>query len=337
MTDPSRHPSASRLRVLPARGGDSLHVAADGRARGAISTRGRGGRDAQSRRKRVGDRVGSALYLLPSLGLVGVLLLVPFGYTVYLSFTEYDGLTPASWVGLDNFTTLFHDERFMRSLLNTLIWTIGTLLLPVLLGLLIAVLTNNSGWATWVRYAFVLPYAISGTATAVIWGFVLRSDGALNQLLGGLGLDSLQREWLLTWPMNTIVMVLANTWQAVGIAVILFLVGLQTVPRETVEAGMIDGASGFRLFRHVVFPQLRAVTVVVVGISIANSLRVFDVIWMLTKGGPGWVSETLAVTMYRQTFVVSDYGLGAAVAVVLAAIVVSASWIYLRQQMPKRP
>ena len=100
---------------------------------------------------------------------------------------------------------------------------------------------------------------------------------------------------------------------------------------------MLDGASGFRLFRNVVFPQLRPVTVVVVGISIANSLRVFDVIWMLTKGGPGWVSETLAVTMYRQTFTVSDYGLGAAVAVVLAVIVVSASWIYLRQQMPKRP
>jgi ABC-type sugar transport system permease subunit len=297
----------------------------------------RGGADAQSRRKALAARLGSALYLLPAVALVGVLLLVPFGYTVYQSLTEYDGINPAEFVGFDNYSTLLQDERFHRSLLNTLIWTVGTLLLPVLLGLAIAVLTNTSGWATWVRYAFVLPYAISGTATAIIWGFILRSDGALNQMLGAFGLDSLRNEWLLSWPTNTIVMVLANTWQAVGIAVILFLVGLQTVPRETVEAGMLDGAKGFRLFRHVVFPQLRPVTVVVVGISIANSLRVFDVIWLLTQGGPGWVSETLAVTMYRQTFVVSDYGLGAAVAVVLAAIVVSASWVYLRQQMPKRP
>lgn len=294
-------------------------------------------RDGASAQSVVVARLGSAIYLLPALVLVGGLLLVPFGYTVYLSLTEYDGIRPAELIGLENYTFLFHDERFHRSLLNTLIWTVGTLLLPVLLGLLIAVLTNRSGWATWVRYAFVLPYAVSGTATAIIWGFVLRSDGALNQMLSAFGLDALQREWLLSWPMNTIVMVLANTWQAVGIAVILFLVGLQTVPRETVEAGMLDGASGFRLFRYVVFPQLRPVTVVVVGISIANSLRVFDVIWMLTEGGPGWVSETLAVTMYRQTFVVSDYGLGAAVAVVLAVIVVSASWVYLRQQMPKRP
>lgn len=280
--------------------------------------------------------VRSAAYLLPAVVLVGALLLVPFGYTVYQSLTEYDGISPAEFVGFDNYVTLFGDERFHQSLLNTLIWTVGTLLLPVVLGLLIAVLTNRTGWAMWVRYAFVLPYAISGTATAVIAGFVLRSDGALNQALRAIGLDSLQREWLLTWPMNTVVMVVANTWQAVGIAVILFLVGLQTVPRETVEAGMLDGATGARLFRHVVLPQLRPVTVVVVGISIANSLRVFDVIWLLTQGGPGWVSETLAVTMYRQTFVVSDYGMGAAVAVVLAVVVVSASWLYLRKQMPKR-
>jgi multiple sugar transport system permease protein len=181
----------------------------------------------------------------------------------------------------------------------------------------------------------VLPFAISGTATAVIWGFILRSDGALNQALGALGLESLRSSWLLEWPANTIVMILANSWQAVGVAVILFAVGLQTVPPETVEAGKLDGATGFRLFRSIVFPQLRAVTVVVVGISIANSLRVFDMIWLLTGGGPGRRSETLAVTMYRQTFVTSDYGFGSAVAVVLAAVVVAASWSYLHRQMPR--
>jgi len=281
-------------------------------------------------------RAGSAGFLAPAVLLVAVLLLVPFAVTLYQSFTQYDGIRPARFIGLDNYERLATDSGFRKSLLNTFMWTVGTLLLPVVLGLLIAVLTNGASRLAWVRYAFVLPYAISGTATAAIWGFILRSDGALNQALGFLGLESLQREWLLEWPTNTIVMIVANTWQAVGVAVILFLVGLQTVPQETVEAGTLDGASGLRLFRHIVFPQLRPVTVVVVGISIANSLRVFDVIWLLTQGGPGRVSETLAVTMYRQTFVVSDYGFGAAVAVVLAVIVVGASWIYLRQQMPKR-
>jgi len=130
-------------------------------------------------------------------------------------------------------------------------------------------------------------------------------------------------------------MIIASTWQAIGVTVILFLVGLQAIPPETVEAGSLDGAGGMRLFWHVVLPQLRPVTVVVIGISIANSLRVFDLIWLLTKGGPGAVSETLAVTMYRQTFIVSDYGYGAAVAVVLAVIVVGASWAYLGQQLKR--
>jgi multiple sugar transport system permease protein len=268
---------------------------------------------------------------------VTALLLVPFAVTVFQSFTAFDGLGTPRFDGIANYRELITDSGFLRSMLNTLMWTIGTLILPVALGLVIAVLTNATGWAAWVRYAFVLPYAISGTATAVVWGFILRSDGALNQALGLVGLENLQTEWLLNWPSNTIVMILAGTWQLVGVAVILFLVGLQTVPPETVEAGTLDGASGFRLFRHIVFPQLRAVTVVVVGISIANSLKVFDLIWLLTAGGPGGASETLAVTMYRQTFVISRYGFGSAIAVVLAVVVVSTSWFYLRRQMPQRP
>ena len=175
--------------------------------------------------------------------------------------------------------------------------------------------------------------SLSGAATAVIWGFILRSDGALNQAISFLGMTPPAAGWLLEWPGNTIVMIVANTWQATGVTVILFLVGLQSIPQETVEAGQLDGASGMRLFWNVVLPQLRPVTIVVIGMSIANSLRVFDLIWLLTKGGPGGVSETLAVTMYRQTFIISDYGYGAAVAVVLAIIVVASSWAYLRRQL----
>jgi multiple sugar transport system permease protein len=203
------------------------------------------------------------------------------------------------------------------------------------IGLAIAVFTNSMRGGKWIRWVFVLPYALSGTATAVVWGFLLRSDGAINQAIASLGATPPTSGWLLQWPTNTIVMIFANTWQATGVAVILFLVGLQSIPQETVEAGMLDGATGMRLFGHVVFPQLQPVTIVVIGISITNSLRVFDMIWLLTKGGPGGVSETLAVTMYRKTFIVNDYGYGSAVAVVLAALVVAASYAYLRQQIRK--
>lgn len=280
---------------------------------------------------RTKDRLSAIPFLVWAVALVAVMLLLPFAATVYQSLTNDDGFT-STFIGFENYLALLEDPTFGRSLLNTLLWTVGTLILPVGLGLLIAVLTNSVPGGRWLKYVFVLPYALSGTATAVIWGFILRSDGALNQAIEFFGGDASTSGWLLTWPTNTIVMIIASTWQATGVTVILFMIGLQAIPKEVVQAGELDGASGMRLFWHVVLPQLRPVTIVVVGMSIANSLRVFDLIWLLTKGGPGAASETLAVTMYRQTFILSDYGTGAAVAVVLSVIVVGASWFYLRHQ-----
>lgn len=289
-------------------------------------------RSARRRAGSSGERVRSIPFLTPAVALVGLMLLVPFIATVYQSLTNDDGFT-AEFIGFDNYVRLFRDPLFGQSLLNTVMWTVGTLVLPVGIGLTVAVFTSQMKGGKWLRLAFILPYALSGAATAVIWGFILRSDGALNQAIAFFGGSPAASGWLLEWPTNTIVMILANTWQATGVAVILFLVGLQAIPPETVEAGTLDGATGGRLFWHIIVPQLRPVTVVVIGMSIANSLRVFDMIWLLTKGGPGGSSETLAVTMYRQTFIISDYGYGAAVAVVLSIIVVGASWAYLRQQL----
>ncbi len=135
--------------------------------------------------------------------------------------------------------------------------------------------------------------------------------------------------------MNTVVLILTSTWQATGVNVILFLVGVQTIPRDTLEAGEIDGATGYRLFRHITLPQLRASTVVVVGIALANALKAFDIIWILTQGGPARSSETLALTMYRETFLLDQYSYGSAVAVFLTVIVMVAFFAYLRRQMPQ--
>lgn len=279
-----------------------------------------------------GARGYALLFIAPAVALVGALLVLPFLFTVYRSFFSDDGLS-RSWVGLDNYGTLVTDETFLRSLLNTGIWTVGTLLLPVLLGLVIAVATNSSGWGRFARFAVVLPYALSGSVTAILWNFMLQTDGGVNSILDLLGLSAVAQPWLLEWPTNTLVMILATTWQATGANMILFLVGLQAIPTETIEAGRLDGAGGFRLLRDVILPQLRPITIVVIGISLVGSLKTFDIVWLLTRGGPGTASETLALTMYRQTFTLSRYGYGAAVAVVLTVIVLAASWIYLRRQL----
>jgi ABC-type sugar transport system permease subunit len=294
-------------------------------------------RPAASRRStspaRWGDRATPYLFLFPSIVLVGGWLLWPFVRTAYLSMTEYGGLGDASFIGVDNYTRLVRDPILIDSLTNTLLWVIGTLLLPVSIGLLIAVLTYELSGGALYRLPFLIPYALSGTAVGVMWEFMLRSNGALNSLLGLVGLENLERSWLLRPPVNTWSMIVAATWQGVGVSVLLFLIGLQVIPRDPVDAARLDGASGWRLFRDITFPLLRPMTIVVVGISLVNSLKTFDIIWVMTQGGPARTSETLAVTMYRETFLLFRHGYGSAIAVTLSVIVLTASWLYLSRTL----
>lgn len=282
---------------------------------------------------RVWEGMVPYLFLAPAIILVGVLLLWPFVRSSYLSFTDFDGLGTPEWVSFSNYQTLFGDSNLSRSLTNTLYWVIGSLLLPVGIGLLIAVLSFDVGGGAVYRIAFLLPYALSGTAIASLWQFILTNEGALNGVLEAIGLESLQRSWLLQPPLNTWAMIIASTWQSVGVSVLLFLIGLQVIPKDPIEAARLDGAEGWRLFWSMTFPLLRPMTVVIVGISLVNSLKTFDVIWVMTQGGPYRSSETLAVTMYRETFVLFRHGYGAAIAVVLSLIVVAVSWVYLQRSM----
>jgi ABC-type sugar transport system permease subunit len=272
-------------------------------------------------------------FLLPAVILVGGLLIWPFLSTAYLSLTEYSGLGGARFVGLANYLSFVQDPILLRSLSNTLLWVIGSLILPVGLGLFVATISFDLKGGAVYRVPFLLPYALSGTAIGVVWEFMLRRDGAINALLEAIGLGRFGQAWLLSSPLNTLSMIVASTWQSMGVAVILFLVGLQTIPREPIEAARIDGAEGWTLFRYITLPLLRPMTIVVVGITLVNSLKTFDIIWVMTQGGPSRSSETLAVTMYRETFLLFKYGYGSAIAVVLSAIVLAVSGLYLRRTL----
>lgn len=276
------------------------------------------------------DRVGRFTTLLPALVLVLLAFAVPFGYTIWSSFHS-DGLRP-KFVGLANYLAIFEDPVLQKSVLNTAIWVVGGLLLPVLLGLGLAVLTNSSLMGQITRIVVIIPFALSGTAVAVVGSAMLRQDGALNSVLDLLGLGAWQHAWLTEWPVNTFAMVVFSAWQATGAAVLLFMVGLQGIPRETMEASSIDGASGLKQFWWIVLPQLRPVTVVVVGTTIANSLKGFDYIQVLTHGGPARSTETLALSAYRTMFLLKQPNLGSAISVLLTIVVVLSAWMYLRNQ-----
>jgi multiple sugar transport system permease protein len=268
--------------------------------------------------------------------IVAGLLYLPFLWTTYLSFTRYNGLGSPEWLGVENYTAMFSDPALLTSLRNTGLWVVGTITVPVGFGLLIAVLTYNMRFGAWFRLPFLIPYAISGVAVGVIWSFVLQTGGALSQGLDTLGVPGADSRWLLDAPLNTLVMIGATAWQASGVNALLFVIGLQSIPKEPIEAARVDGASGWRLFRSILWPMLRPLTTVVVGLSIVASLKTFDVVWVMTQGGPGRSSETLAVTMYRETFVQSRYGLGGAISVFLTVVTLAASIAYLRRQLSER-
>lgn len=266
-------------------------------------------------------------YVAPAALLVAGLLYVPFLWTAYLSFTSYDGLAPPEWVGLRNFGKLLQDPALITSLGNTLLWVVGTMALPVGLGLLVAVLSYDIKGGVWYRVPFMLPYALSGAGLAMVWSPILSHDGIANLLLG------VDTAFLQKAPHNTIAMLLVWTWQQLGVNTLLFVVGLQSIPKAPIEAARLDGASGWQLFRHVIWPLMAPLTAVVVGLALVASLKTFDIVWVLTQGGPGRNSETLAVTMYKDTFVASQYGYGASVAVVLTVVTGLASYLYLRRQV----
>ncbi|MDL4771956.1 carbohydrate ABC transporter permease [Actinomadura xylanilytica] len=272
------------------------------------------------------------LYISPAVVFVAVLLYLPFVWTAYLSLTTYDGLGSAEFTGLDNYVRMFHDEALLTSIRNTLLWVVGTTVLPVGLGLLVAVLSYDLKGGGWFRLPFLLPYAMSGAGLGLIWGFILQPDGMANQVLTFFGMPGGDTEFLQDGPRNTIAMIVVWAWQQLGVNMLLFVVGLQSIPRAPIEAARIDGASGWRMFRHVIWPLMRPLTTVVFGLALVASLKTFDIVWVMTQGGPGRTSETLAVTMYRDVFVADDYGYGSAVAVLLTTITGLASYVYLRRQ-----
>jgi len=269
-------------------------------------------------------------YPLPALIIVLIFLISPVIFVIYTSLMDWDLIRPMKFVGFANYLNLFKDPVLLTSLGNTLIWVVLILSVPMILGLLLAVFIRNIWLANKIKTIFYIPLAISGTAIGVIWKWIFSRIGLLNDFLIAIGIIKEPINWLLEIPGNTFAMIAASTWQITGINMILFLIGLQNIPSEVLEAAKIDGANDWKTFIHVILPLLKQITTVVVVLNIIGSFKVFEIIWVITSGGPGRGSETLALSMYVQSFGLFQMGYGAAIAVVLSLIIFAIGIFYLR-------
>jgi raffinose/stachyose/melibiose transport system permease protein len=247
---------------------------------------------------------------------------VPVGFGGYYAFTDWDGLTHASWVGLRNFRGIFADQVARGSLWHTLVLAgcfvvaVNAIGLTLALGLHRAVKSRHL-----LRALFFAPVVLSPLATSYLWQWIFDYQGALNRALGAVGLESWRRAWTGEPRTALWTILVVMIWQFSGLAMVLYLAGLQGISDEVYEATLVDGASAWLRLRRVVLPLLAPAVTVSATMTLIIGLRAFDQVIGLTDGGPVGSTETLATQVYKQTFFLGRYGYGAALALILTALI----------------
>ena len=269
------------------------------------------------------------LYILPAVVLVAVFFISSILFTLYLSFHDWDGVNKMTFAGMKNYILLFKDSNFLISVRNTLIWVVSSLVTTVILPLILAIMITRSSFIKLFTNVFYFPTAISRTVGGLIMATLLSTYG-LPYLLGQLGHPEVVKDWLAIPGVNTFIMILTGIWQGIGLNLVLYVSALRNVDRSAVESAMLDGAGPVRIYTSVILHLIRPTIIVVLLMSLVNSFKVFDGIWVMTKGGPYRSSETLAITMYEESFIYNRYGRGAAVAIVLTVVILIVSYFNLK-------
>lgn len=255
---------------------------------------------------------------------------IPILFSFVLAFSEWDSFSPIKFVGLQNFIKLFSDETFIISLTNTVKYTIFVVPLTMICALGLALLLNKKikGIAIF-RTLFFFPYITSLVAVAVVWNMLFHPTmGPINQFLG-LFLNNLPG-WTSSSQWALFAIIIVSVWRYMGYYMILYLAGLQSIPRELYEAASMDGANKWKQFWNVTLPSLRPTTFFVMIMLTINSFKVFDLVQVMTEGGPGRSTNVLVYQIYNEAFVNFKFGYASAISMILFIIVLAITIIQIR-------
>ena len=279
-------------------------------------------------RARHSDRVIGAAFVIPSIALFLLFTIYPLYRTVTLSFTDWDGISAhAHNVGFANYTRAMHDHLWWVSLGHGLFFVVTALVLMNGTGLALALAVDRikRGQGLY-RIVFYIPTILSGIVVAVIWKWIYQpAGGPLNELLGSVGLGSLQRPWLATGGTAIWAVAFASMWTGLGYPFLFYLAGLQNVPTELVEAARIDGASGWQVFRNVTLPSIRHVITLVNILTILGGMQIFNVVLAMTNGGPSYATEVPVLHVYREAFTFLHFGYASALSVMFGLLLLIVS------------
>ncbi|WP_298845494.1 carbohydrate ABC transporter permease [uncultured Salinicola sp.] len=278
-------------------------------------------------------RIGVVL-IAPTVLVFCAVILYPLISAIYLSlFSIYTPTLAGEWVGVDNYTALLASGDFWNAALNTLIWTVGTLMLQLVFGVAMALLLNQSiVFQSLARSLVLFPYFLSTVVAVLVWRWLFNDlYGILNHVLLIAGLIDAPVNWLGQMPNAMISIILVGAWKYFPFVVIVVLARLQSIPEQLYEAATIDGAGPFQRFTDITLPQLRDVLVVVVLLRAIWDFKEFDLIYLMTGGGPARATQTLSLLVYEEAFRLNRMGMASTYAVAMMLVLLGFTLVYLRQ------
>lgn len=280
------------------------------------------------------EALAGYLFILPAiivfLVFVAAPMLAAFGFSLF----QWDVFRAAKYLGLDNYRELFSDKRFFTTFWNTVVYTVLEVPLNLFVALAIALALNRrlpSVLRYFFRTTYFFPVIISFVAVSILWRYLLIGDptfGLVNYYLSRLGIDAIPWTSSSRWALRTVILV--NVWKTFGFNLIIFLAGLQNIPRHFYEAAEIDGANIWHRFRHITIPLLTPTLFFVFVIEMLHAVQVFDTAYVLTRGGPGDASRTIVMYMYETGFQAFRMGYASAVAVILFLVVMTLTLLQMR-------
>ncbi|MDR9431542.1 MAG: sugar ABC transporter permease [Natronomonas sp.] len=279
------------------------------------------------RRSRLGSGVWSVdwtpyYYITPLVLIYLAFLAFPVGYALLISFQDFTTVTNNEWVGLENYANILTDSRFYNALTNTALYAVGTVVLPIVIGLAMALVLNDERVKgnTLFRGMIFLPYVVPIVVVGVLFGWVFTEFGIVNALLSQAGLIAGPVPWLSRSNYAMPTLIVLATWRGVGFNMVIFLAGLQSIPDEIYEAARIQGKSRWKMFRSLTLPLLKPSLTIAIILGALAALRGFAEIWVMTQGGPSGATSTLGVYFYREAFIQNNFGKGAAIGFIMFVI-----------------
>ncbi len=323
---------ATTLRDTPETTAATAAPTSSGGRSSSVTAQGRGRRDSPARRRRRRrDALLFAALVAPNFLAIVVFSYYPAAYNIGLSFFEWDFVAPSpEWVGLENYTDLFSSPKFGRILLNTLIFTLvsvfGSIIGGILLGGLLATKLPLTGFAQTMAFA---PHMLPGAAVGTLWLFIFDPNYGLSRWLFSLvGMAS--PDWTTTSDWSLWAITIAYTWQRLGFVTVICYTAILDLPKDLFEAAALDGAHGWKLFRFMTLPLLSPITFFLSITGVISAAQAFDIISIMTGGGPGISSSTLSWMVYEEAFQKFNIGSASAAATVLLVILLILTFIQVR-------